>query len=775
MKQSITFKILLILSLVIITIYATTSYLFSQSDKKLISDIRNYNFSQAMEALDARQEERLSLNKTSMQDTVNMVAKNSSGFLLNFNKDRLKKSLKFDIQKDAIKAIVVWDDVLNESFLTAIKINDEITFQQSIPETYQQYIKITKIINDSSDGLVEQIGHITLYYDESLIINQIADLKANTKKSIENFNIAIDKRLRESIIMKLVIEIGSLLTILFLISILLMRFVNKPLKILESGLNEFFLFLQNKKSHPNQIALYSKDEFGSMAKSLNENISVSAKLHEEIHELNTNLEKRIKVKTEKVTSLLDNADQGFLSFGKDLIIDDEYSKQCRSIFKQDIAGLNIGDLLYGASHKKDFFIQTLKSLLDETNQHKIKTIISLLQHEFIIHKKAIDVKYKIIANGKFMLIFTDVTSKKILQKKINKERNILKMIVAVVSDTEEFFELCDEYNELGSSKNSLIEMDKTALHNVTELYRTIHTFKGLFAQKEMTHVVSHLHQLESQLSETIAGQDYDNEELHNVITNTDFQAWLKKDIDTIKDILGDEIFQKKGEITIHEETISQIEEKIISIAKKHNELDEYEMVVNDIRNLKNRPLYTLFNSYPKLVDQLSQRLNKSVYPLKIIADKEIKSNGNLKPFVKSLIHVYRNAVDHGIESMDERLALDKDEVGTITCSINQVQENLHIIIADDGAGLDLDKIKQKAVNAGINIDGYQKSDIEKLIFNDQLSTKDEVSQISGRGVGMAAVKDEIEKLHGLINIKTQKNIGTTIEFVLPLSLTRSYS
>jgi two-component system chemotaxis sensor kinase CheA len=535
-----------------------------------------------------------------------------------------------------------------------------------------------------------------------------------------------------------------------------MNIVNKPLKILHSRFDDFFIFLQNKKQYTNKIELKYNDEFGYMDKSLNENISVSARLHAEINELNTNLERRIEEKTAKVTTLLDNADQGFLSFGPDLIIDEGYSKECLQIFKQEILGLNIADLLYGESHKKEFFVQTLQSLLVENsnslsskNKLKVKTILSLLQNKFILNKKAIDVKYKIVAQGKFMLIFTDVTAKKLLEKKINREKNILKMIVAVVSDSEEFFELCDEFEELIESKQSLIDANKTPLHNATYFYRIIHTFKGLFSQKEMTNLVINLHKLESTLSEIIANQGNTNEKLQQLIDQSDFQAWFLKDMAIIKDILGEELFSKRGKVTVYEETISQIEQKIIQIAEKHNELDEYETVVSDIRNLKNRTLFSLFNSYPKLIDQLSERMGKSIYPLEIIVDKNIKGSEEIRPFVKSLIHVFRNTVDHGIESMDERAEIEKDEIGTITCTISQNKNNLHIIIADDGAGLDLEKIKLKALSLSMEIDNLSDIEIQNLIFNDQFSTKDKVTQTSGRGVGMAVVKNEINKLNDI--------------------------
>ncbi|MEA3354472.1 MAG: ATP-binding protein [Campylobacterota bacterium] len=768
MRESIIFKVLLILSFVIILIFTASSLLFNKSDNKLINDIRAYNLNSAMKALDARLEERLNLNKEQMQDSLNMIAKNSAGFLLNFDHDGLKKSLIFDLNKNGVMAVDIWDSAVNETFLIALKSKGEIVFKKTMPKEFEKYIQLKKDVIYSSGDTIEKIGKITLYYDESLIRGQIDKLKSETKKTIENFNNAIDLQKEKSNMQKLLIVLGSLVSILVLVSVLLINFVNKPLKKLHMGLNDFFMFLQNKKDSTNMIHIDSKDEFGSMARSLNENISVSAKLHEEIYELNTNLEHKIEQKTKKVTTLLDNADQGFLSFGSDLIVDSEYSKECINIFKKDISGKNIADLLFNNNEKKSFFIETLRSLLSETNKHKIKTIISLLQSEFIINKKAINIQYKIVDDEKFMLILTDITAKKILEKKINREKNILKMIVAVVSDTDEFIELYDEFVELINSKDKLVDNNKTPLHNATEVYRIIHTFKGLFSQKEMQFLINNLHKLESSLSEAITSQNNSNENLKDLIKNSDFESWLAKDIDIIKDVLGDDIFTQRGKLTVKEETISQIEDKIVKIAKKHDELEEYETVVNDIKSLKNKTIYSLFSSYTKLVDQLSQKIGKSIYPLEIIVDKELKVNDDIKPFVKSLVHVFRNCVDHGIESMDERAEIEKDEIGTITCTIKQEKNNLYIVVADDGAGLDIEKIKEKAIEFGIDTKNLTNKEIEQFIFEDRFSTKEEITQTSGRGVGMSAVKYELDKLNGVININSQKAKGTTFEFVVPV-------
>ncbi len=480
------------------------------------------------------------------------------------------------------------------------------------------------------------------------------------------------------------------------------------------------------------------------------------------------LNKTIAKNSKKISILLDNAGQGFLTFNSDFSIDSEYSKECVKIFKKEIVGENIADLLHLEPHKKDFFKETLLFLLKETNKLKIKTILSLLQNEFFIHKKAIHIEYKILEQNKFMLILTDITRRKILEKKVNREKNTLKMIVAVVSDSEEFFELISDFNALIINQQSFIDNTKTPLHNATNLYRMIHTFKGLFLQKEMHNIVANLHKLESTLSSVIASQNYSNDKLQALIDESNFEQRLLKDTRRIKKILGDDFFSKRGKIIVDEDSLSQIEEQIIQIAQTHNELEKYEDVISNLKNLKYKTLSNMFSSYPKLLDQLSVQMDKSLYPLDVIVDKDLKVSDRIKPLVKSLVHVFRNSVDHGIESMEKRIALGKDEVGTISCNIHLRNHKLHIIIADDGAGLDSEKIKHKADVLGIQTENLAKHEIEALIFNDRLSTKENISQISGRGVGMAAVKSEMDKLNAEIKINSQENIGTTFEFIVPL-------
>ncbi len=304
MKQSIILKSLLIIGGLIIIIFVGFWYLFSQNDKKLIDDIRKYNLSSAMKALDTQQDERLKINQAQMKETITSIAKNSSNYLMDYDDNGLKKSLLFDMKKDGVKAIRIWDNEVEEIFILAIKDNGKIVFNQDLSSKFDKYTIFKHSIDHvDANGDVKSIGNITLYYDESSIIKKIETLKERTILDIAKFDNRVDEQLKESNTMKLLMSIGALVAILTVMSILLFKFVNKPLKGLQYGLDSFFLFLQGKQDFTKRIDINSDDEFGQMANSLNENIAVSAKLHEELNSLYNHLEKKVEIRTQELAEI----------------------------------------------------------------------------------------------------------------------------------------------------------------------------------------------------------------------------------------------------------------------------------------------------------------------------------------------------------------------------------------------------------------------------------------------------------------------------------------
>jgi signal transduction histidine kinase len=491
--------------------------------------------------------------------------------------------------------------------------------------------------------------------------------------------------------------------------------------------------------------------------------------------INEELEAKVRERTKQVKTLLDNADQGFLSFSSDMVVHDEYSTKCAEIFGCEIGGKNVAQALFGSDERAgDLFAENLRLLVGDDDALRVENILSLLCKEFVIGKKTIAAEYKMVSHDSFMLILTDVTEKKELAKSLEKEKDRLKMVVSAVANPVEFFELLDEYEEFVKGRMELVDASKTALYNLSKLYRTVHTFKGLFAQKDFIVTPQGLHKLESRFSKFLTDSKTTNDDIKAVLKKVELENWLERDISVLTQILGDEFFDRKDKISVSSEAIDTLHGKIRLRAEQAGiEEDVIEQIVVEVARLKQKSLYQLLSSYPKLAEQLAQRLEKQIYPVQIICDKNIFIKDEYKPFVKSLVHVFRNSVDHGIETPEIRVSCGKEELGTISCAVSDTGGVLEITIADDGAGIDATKVAQKAVERGIctqeQISIMSKNDIAELIFSDNFSTKDEVSEFSGRGVGLGAVKAELENAGGWMKVSTVSGTGTTITFFLPYS------
>lgn len=135
------------------------------------------------------------------------------------------------------------------------------------------------------------------------------------------------------------------------------------------------------------------------------------------------------------------------------------------------------------------------------------------------------------------------------------------------------------------------------------------------------------------------------------------------------------------------------------------------------------------------------------------------------------MHVFRNAVAHGLETPEARWAAGKDEVGKISCSVALEGDRILLCIADDGAGLNLQALRQRALASGLyaadELENVADEAIAQLIFRDNISTQQEVSDLAGRGVGLASVLNETKNAGGEVVVKTSAGQGTQFRFSLP--------
>jgi two-component system chemotaxis sensor kinase CheA len=215
-----------------------------------------------------------------------------------------------------------------------------------------------------------------------------------------------------------------------------------------------------------------------------------------------------------------------------------------------------------------------------------------------------------------------------------------------------------------------------------------------------------------------------------------------------------------------------MEEISLHIARLTGELQE------EIMQARMFPIDQVFNRFPRMVRDLSHKFNRDINF--IIEGRETELDRTvIEEIGDPLIHLLRNSIDHGIEPPDERLAMGKPAQGTIRLSAAHQENQIVITVEDDGRGMDPQAIKEKAVKKGlVNQQAADKmSDQEalNLIFLPGFSTAQQVTDISGRGVGMDIVRTHIEKINGIIEIHSKKGAGTKFTIKLPLTLAISRS
>jgi two-component system chemotaxis sensor kinase CheA len=186
-----------------------------------------------------------------------------------------------------------------------------------------------------------------------------------------------------------------------------------------------------------------------------------------------------------------------------------------------------------------------------------------------------------------------------------------------------------------------------------------------------------------------------------------------------------------------------------------------------------QPIGRLFQKYPRLARDLARQLGKDVELVLEGEETEIDKT-MIEDLNDPLVHLVRNAVDHGVDNPDERVAAGKSPKSVIRLSAQQVGDHIVIEIADDGRGIRPDVIRRKALEKGL-IDHETANSLDErqslnLIFLPGFSTKDQISDVSGRGVGMDVVKTNILKLNGRIDIKSAVGQGSTFTITLPLTL-----
>ncbi|AEH23548.1 CheA signal transduction histidine kinase [Thermodesulfobacterium geofontis OPF15] len=240
--------------------------------------------------------------------------------------------------------------------------------------------------------------------------------------------------------------------------------------------------------------------------------------------------------------------------------------------------------------------------------------------------------------------------------------------------------------------------------------------------------------------------------------------------------LLDQLMNLAGELVLARNRVVQLSQKIMD-EELTRSVQILSMITTEMQEtiMKTRmqPIGSIFNKFPRIVRDLAKALGKKVN-LHLEGTETELDRSIIEAIKDPLTHLIRNAIDHGIETPEERVMLGKPEEGNLVLRAYQEGGQVVIEIDDDGRGIDIEKIKKKAVEKGFmsyeEVERASEKELLNLIFKPGFSTAETVTQLSGRGVGMDVVKANIEKLGGSIEINTIRGKGTNIKIKIPLTL-----
>ncbi|MFP6561179.1 MCP four helix bundle domain-containing protein [Paraburkholderia sp. B3] len=554
---------------------------------------------------------------------------------------------------------------------------------------------------------------------------------------------------------------GGAIVLLTLIGLLLYRQITRPLSSMQAMMSE----IASNQDFTRRVPVGRMDEIGHSIVAFNGMI-------EKIQQSSAQL----KRKTDDIQAMLQNMQQGILTVIEGATIHNEYSAYLEAIFEtNEIAGRPLMDLVFANTTLDADTIAQVQAAVDAClgedsvnfafNQHLLVNEITRTMPDG--REKVLDLSWSAITDEndvvvRLMLCVRDVTELRELAAEAGEQKRRLQMIGEILAVSEEKF-----HQFVESSKGFIHENERIIRQNdcadmdaVAELFRNMHTVKGNARTYSLQHLTGVVHEVE-QRYDALRREDPDH---------TWDQQSLIEDLERVKHSLehyatinaeslgrGAGAKGREGRVSVARE---QIEASLRALdAARDDDLASLRAMREAVRGLLARigtetvgdALAGVLDSLPSLAEELDK-----VAPIVRIADHDLRLKSEVAPTVKDVFtHLLRNSLDHGIEMPAQRRAQGKDEAGHIDIAANVEGGALKMVLADDGRGLALARIRSIAEERGWLAQDEAASDetIAGFIFHAGFSTAQHVTEVSGRGVGMDAVRAFLEREGGRIELR----------------------
>lgn len=562
---------------------------------------------------------------------------------------------------------------------------------------------------------------------------------------------------------KTTIMILGALTILFeiIVSFYFLKWVvMTPLRTLLESTQVIITGNLNRK-----IQIISNDELGELSDSFNTMTDSLKVSRDKLEEYGHSLEEMVKQRTKQlreaqvaITEMLNNIPYGIFTFSSQLIVNPDCSAHLFSVFKmKEIAGLSIKELIFD---RTDLTEENLKQIFDtidigfgqdplqlEMNSHLLpKEVVLKLDRE---KRQILQLDWIPLEDGngivnKIMIAVKDITEVRETELRLKQQGIELERIGKIIRLDASRFEnwLLSSFNVLSqvtSSLKGLIESGaKPALEAVQFIFRSLHTLKGNARMYEFMDLSSAVHDIESGYSELLKTRDFGS-------FNAVHALGQIQELETIL-LEYQDVYKKK-------------------LRRSGEGGDLWELVLEDLESGKTEALYqkALEHSYPGLseilkpvLDQLprlAERLGKSVPEVRVTGDRvhfqKVKA-GVVEGF---LTHLINNSMDHGLASGTPGTIEMECSLSPASSASSSLGRFVRMTYRDSGRGLPLDKLRTKGIQQNLIHPNASEIEVANLIFNSGLSTASQLTEVSGRGVGMDAVKASIEELGGKIEVQ----------------------
>lgn len=508
---------------------------------------------------------------------------------------------------------------------------------------------------------------------------------------------------------------------------------------------------------------------------LNQKESVIADLEAaklKLEHYSANLESMVAERTQQLSqanrtmaAMMDSLGQGFFIFDQTGLVLDVSSKACEHVLQARPNGKQIWEVLKIRENKIDGFKKWMTTVFGE--MLPFEDLVPLAPNLFE-HSDGLTVSLEYHAMRSeagienIVVVATDITSLVIAQKQAETEKEHAKLIIHMIKSKREIHRFIQESYSIINELKSYTSKDR--LNDEGEIFRCLHTLKGgaaIFNIKQLTEECHAGEQLLSELKSSYSAAGF----IALRAKSFDIEECFEQFLEETKEILGSGVTSTERHIEIDLKRLN-------TIAKKIEKIPGGGALAKDlILELAMEPVARFIEPYNEMIGRAAAELDKSVGPLHIHNGTILIVPEVYSPLFSSLVHAFRNSIDHGLETREERIEAGKKVDGQIEVSFKATEQKknkvLRICIKDDGRGINPVTIREKLTKQGIEHSHLTDFEAIQSVFDSEFSTRDVVTTLSGRGVGMDAIREAAIKLGGKCWVESSLGQGTSIFIEVP--------